>query len=102
MRWPLAVGACLVVLLAAGSGCDEDSWDCDCSLVVSNDSACDLTIFVDGVEVGDVPAHETRHKADIGCDDHTLEARNGAGENVELRHVHLHSCEDYYWRIDDC
>ena len=102
MRRSIVVGVCLAALLAAGSGCDEETWDCSCGLVISNNSRCDLTIFVDGRQVGDVPVSETRRKDDIGCEEHTLEARDLAGENVELRHIDVHGCEDYYWRIDDC
>jgi len=102
MRRALLIGLWVGLALLVLPGCSEHSWDCECDLVVLNDSHCDLTIIVDGQEAFTVHDHDSRTLDDMGCGEHALEARDEDGRTVELRHVDLHSCEDYYWRIDDC
>ncbi|MBW2531150.1 MAG: hypothetical protein JRI55_06690 [Deltaproteobacteria bacterium] len=77
-------------------------FDAECDLVVLNDSACDLTVFVDGREAFQVRAGSDRTLDDIGGGRHVLEVLDERGGLVERRSVDLASGEDYYWILDDC
>lgn len=95
-----ALGVLLLVVLLAS--CSEDMFDAECDLVVLNDSACDLTIFVDGREAFTVRAGSDRTLDDIGAGRHVLEALDPQHNLVERRSIELATGEDYYWILDDC
>ncbi|MFH1177743.1 MAG: hypothetical protein V1750_10080 [Acidobacteriota bacterium] len=100
-RRALRVLAIVTLALAAGS-CNEDMFDAECDLVVLNDSACDLTVYVDGREAFTVKAGSDRSLDDIGGGRHVLEALDTHSGLVERRNVELATGEDYYWILDDC
>ena len=89
-------------LLGALSGCGGDVFDSECDLVVLNDSACDLTVFVDGREAFDVKAGSDRTLDDVGPGRHVIEAMNARGSLAERRSIELTTGEDYYWIVEDC
>lgn len=99
-RFPLP--AVLLLFLAAFAGCNGDVFDAECDLVVVNDSACDLTVFVDGREAFDLGAGSDRTLDDIGPGQHVIEALNVHGALVERRSIDLTASEDYYWIVSDC
>lgn len=94
----VAVGA---LVLPACHGQYYD-WDSDSDLIVSNDSHCDLAIFIDGARATSVDADHSRTVHDIGDGRHTLEARDSQDRVVERRVVDLNDGQDYYWRIESC
>jgi len=96
-RSVLLVGLCLV-----SQGCTEDMFDAESDLVVLNDSACDVAIYVDGREAFSVKAGSDRTLDDIGNGRHVLEALDRQGGLIERRSVELAGGEDYYWILDDC
>lgn len=94
--------AALVLSLLLIAGCSGDVFDAECDLVVVNDSACDLTVFVDGREAFDLDAGSDRTLDDIGPGQHVIEALNVHGTLVERRSIDLTTSEDYYWILSDC
>ncbi|MEW6338327.1 MAG: hypothetical protein AB1625_13125 [Acidobacteriota bacterium] len=98
-RGSLAAVSLLALALAS---CGEDVLDAETDLVVLNDSACDLTIFVDGREAFTVPAGSDLSLDDIGPGRHVLEALDARGGLVMRRSIELASGEDYYWILHDC
>ena len=102
MRPRLRYGASLLALALLLTACSEDMFDAECDLVVLNDSACDLTIYVDGREAFVVRAGSDRTLDDIGPGRHVLESLDQQHTLVERRSVELANGEDYYWILDDC
>jgi len=100
-RYP-GLAALLSMSLLAAMGCSGDVFDAECDLVVVNDSACDLTVFVDGREAFAVDAGSDRTLDDIGPGRHVIEALNVHGALVERRSIDLSASEDYYWIVSDC
>lgn len=93
----------LIMAFAVGlAACNSDVFDAESDLVVVNDSACDLVVYVDGREAFDVKAGSDRTLDDIGTGRHVIEALNSRGSLVERRSIELTSGEDYYWIVDDC
>jgi hypothetical protein len=90
------------LLWLALMSCGEDVLDSETDLVVLNDSACDLTVFVDGREAFTVPAGSDMSLDDIGAGRHVLEALDARGGLVMRRSIELASGEDYYWILHDC
>ncbi len=82
--------------------CTEDMFDAENDLVVLNDSACDMVVYVDGREAFTVKAGSDRTLDDIGNGRHVLEALDHQGSLVERRSVELAGGEDYYWILNDC
>lgn len=91
----------LVLAALLGSGCSEDLLDGESDLVLLNDSACPLRIFVDGREAFTVQAGAERILDGIGTGQHILEALKGSTV-IERRRVELSQGEDYYWTVDHC
>lgn len=98
-RGSLAVVSLLSLALVS---CGEDVLDSETDLVVLNDSACDLTVFVDGREAFTVPAGSDMSLDDVGAGRHVLEALDSRGGLVMRRSIELASGEDYYWILHDC
>jgi len=98
LRRGVGIFLSLVVMFA----CSGDVFDSECDLVVLNDSACDLTVYLDGREAFDVRAGSDRTLDDIGPGRHVVETLNIHGSLVERRSIELTSGEDYYWIVDDC
>lgn len=98
---PRSVLAALVVALLLVA-CSEDMFDAECDLVVLNDSACDLSVYVDGREAFLVRAGSDRTLDDIGPGRHVLETLDQQRNLVERRSIELANGEDYYWILDDC
>lgn len=96
-RCVLLVGACFLT-----QACTEDMFDAESDLVVLNDSACDVVVYVDGREAFTVKAGLDRTLDDIGHGRHVLEALDHQGGLIERRSVELAGGEDYYWILDDC
>lgn len=92
------VALALIVVTA----CDHDVLDSECDLVVLNESACGLSIWVDGQEAFAVRADTDRTLNDIGPGRHVLEALDPEGKLVQRRTVELASGEDFYWTLDHC
>lgn len=88
-------------LLVAPS-CGQDMLDSECDLVVLNDSACDLHLYVDGREAFAVKAGADRTLDDVGAGRHILEVVDAHGTLVSRRSIDLATGEDYYWIVDDC
>jgi len=99
-RLPLSAAVLLSAFMLAS--CSGDVFDAECDLVVVNDSACDLTVFVDGREAFDLGAGSDRTLDDIGPGQHVIEALNVHGTLVERRSIDLTTSEDYYWILSDC
>lgn len=94
---------CSLLLAAAGvSGCDERAFDSSCDVVVLNESACSLAIYVDGRQVTAVRPGSERAVPDIGSGRHILEALDAKGRLVQRRAVELATGEDFYWTLDSC
>jgi hypothetical protein len=91
-----------VLFVLALAGCNQDMFDSQSDLVVLNDSACDLVVYVDGREAFTVKAGSDRTLDDIGSGRHVLETLSVHGDLVERRSVELATGEDYYWILDDC
>ncbi len=92
----------LVVVAAAVSGCDQRAFDSECDVVVLNESACALAIYVDGRQVLAVKPGVERSFADIGSGRHVLEALDAQGRLVQRRTVELATGEDFYWTVESC
>lgn len=99
MRFPAM--AALVAALALLS-CGGDTFDSECDLVVVNDSACHVSISVDGRAAFAVRAGSDQSAADIGAGRHVLEAVDAQGRLVTRETIELATGEDYYWIIHDC
>ena len=91
-----------VSLLVVASACAGDVFDSECDLVVLNDSACNLTVYVDGREAFEVKAGSDRTLDDIGPGRHVVETLSTGGRLVERRSIELTTGEDYYWIVDHC
>jgi len=92
----------VVVAVLALASCSEEMFDNQSDLVVFNDSACQLTIWVDGREGFGVRPNSDRTLDDIGKGRHVLEAIDPRGSVVERRTIELAPGEDYYWTIEHC
>lgn len=92
-----------VAILALGAGGCNDHWNHGdrSNVVVRNDSACDLRIFIDGYDEGIVHHNSTETIRDVGDGHHVLEAMDGT-RLIERRTVDLQRGDEYYWRIDSC
>lgn len=77
-------------------------FDTENDLVVLNDSACNIVVFVDGRQAFDLRAGSDRTLDDIGTGRHVLEALDSGGTLVERRSIELAGGEDYYWILSTC
>jgi hypothetical protein len=103
MRLRRAIPVVLVLGIAfLLPACTEDMLDAENDLVVLNDSACDVVVYVDGREAFTVKAGSDRTLDDIGNGRHVLEALDDRGGMVERRSIELAGGEDYYWIVNDC
>jgi hypothetical protein len=102
MRLHPLVRVVLCLALLGMAACNGDVFDSECDLVVLNDSACDLSVYVDGREAFDVIAGSDRTLDDIGPGRHVIEVLNVRGALVERRAIELTTGEDYYWFVEDC
>jgi len=93
------VGIAMAVVLA---GCGDEMFNAECDLVVVNDSACDLQIFVNGREAFAIRSSTDRTLNDIGPGRHVLEALDYRGNLVRRRTIELAPGEDFFWILDDC
>ena len=92
----------LLLAAAAVSGCDQRAFDSSCDVVVLNESACSLAIYVDGRQAMTVRPGSERAFPDIGPGRHVLEALDAKGRLVQRRTVELATGEDFYWTLDSC
>jgi hypothetical protein len=97
--WPAVL---LLPLLVAGGGCRDQLLERESNIVVVNQSACDVTVFVDGWEAFTVARDSNRTVDNVGSGRHVIEAKDQVGRLVERRYLELRSGEDYYWRIEGC
>ncbi len=102
MRTSLRLLVAVLAIVLATPACEHDVLDSECDLVVLNESACGLSIWVDGQEAFAVRAGTDRTVNDIGPGRHVLEALDSQGRLVERRTVELASGEDFYWTLDRC
>ncbi len=100
-RRPVVVSLLLAATLLLPS-CTEEMFDAENDLVVLNDSACDIHVYVDGREAFTIKAGSDRTLDDIGTGRHVLEALDTHGSLVERRSIELAGGEDYYWILTDC
>lgn len=96
------VGALLASAVLLVSGCSQDLLDGESDLVLFNDSACTLTIWVDGREAFSLQAGSERILDGIGPGQHMLEAVDPKGRVVERRSIDLAVGEDFYWTLSSC
>ena len=101
LRWPRSRVLVLVLALAL-PGCSQDLLDSACNLVVLNESACSVSIYVDGQEAFAVRAGSDGTLDDIGPGRHVLEAMDPQGKLVQRRAIELATAEDFYWTLDHC
>ena len=95
------VGVVVLAVLLLG-GCSDDLFNADCDLVVINDSACDVHIFVNGREAFTVKSSSDRTLDDIGPGRHVLEALDYRGNLILRRTIELAPGEDFVWILEDC
>ena len=97
--WPAVL---LLSLLLAGGACRDQLLERESNIVVVNQSACDVTVFVDGWEAFTVARDSNRTVDNVGSGRHVVEAKDRMGRLVERRYLEVGSGEDYYWRIEGC
>lgn len=98
-RLGVLIGLAAVLALA---GCSDELFNAECDLVVINDSACDIHVFVNGREAFTVKSSTDRTLDDIGPGRHVLEALDYRGNLIRRRTVELAPGEDFFWILDDC
>jgi hypothetical protein len=98
---PIAV-ALLVLPLLAAAGCRDKLIGKETNVVVLNDSACDLTVFVDGWEAFTVRHGAAQTVDNVGSGRHVLEVKDQMDRLVDRRYVDLQDGEDYYWHLEKC
>jgi hypothetical protein len=82
--------------------CSRQRVDSGCDLVVVNQTACDLRIFVDGREAFIVRSGSNRTLTDIGPGRHVLEALDVRETVAQRRTIELTASKDFYWTLDRC
>ena len=88
--------------LLAGAACQQREFQGQSNLVVLNESACTVTVSVDGWEATSIESNQIRTVDNVGAGRHVLEAKDGAGRLVERRYVELGKGEDFHWRLQSC
>lgn len=101
-RAPALRLALAVALFASLAGCSDGLVNAECDLVVINDSACDIHVFVNGREAFTVKSNTDRTLDDIGPGRHVLEALDHRGNLIRRRTIELAPGEDFFWILDDC
>jgi hypothetical protein len=94
----LLVGGVLVVAAA----CNRSLPEAACDLLVVNDIACTIVVFVDGRRAFAVAPRSERTLEDVGTGRHVLEATNSRGDLIERRPIELALGEDFVWTITRC
>jgi hypothetical protein len=94
--------ALLVLPLLAAAGCRDRLFGNETDVVVLNDSACDLTVYVDGWEALTIPHGSSQTVDNVGSGRHVLEAKDDMDRLVERKYVELHDGEDFYWHLQSC
>jgi len=89
-------------LLVAGAGCQQRELQGQSNLVVLNETACTVTVSVDGWEATSIESNEIRTVDNVGAGRHVLEAKDDLGRLVERRYVELGKGEDFHWRLQSC
>ncbi len=103
VRRAAAVARLLVgVALVAGAACDRALPEAACDLLVVNDTACTIVVFVDGRRAFAVAPRSDRTLEDVGTGRHVLEAIDSRGNLIERRPIELAGGEDFVWTITHC
>ena len=102
MRLSPRLALLVLPLLAAGQACQQHEFRTQSNVVVLNESACALTISVDGWDATSIDSNQIRTVDNVGSGRHVLEAKDDLGRLVERRYVELGEGEDFHWRLQSC